>query len=55
MQPYASQDEARAKIPTQLEAFYKTSNPAVLATKAALVKAAGAELRRSIARTCFPT
>jgi nitrate/TMAO reductase-like tetraheme cytochrome c subunit len=51
---YASQDEARAKIPTQLEAFYKTSNPAVLATKAALVKAAGAELATLYCQNVFP-
>lgn len=51
---YASQDEARVKIPAQLEAFYKTSNPAILTTKAAQVKAAGAELTKIYCQNVFP-
>jgi nitrate/TMAO reductase-like tetraheme cytochrome c subunit len=51
---YASEDEARVKIPAQLEAFYKTSNPAVLTTKAALVKAAGTELVTIYSQNVFP-
>lgn len=51
---YASQDEARAKIPAQLEAFYKSSNPAVLTAKASQVKAAGAELTKIYCQNVFP-
>ncbi|MFZ0746609.1 MAG: NapC/NirT family cytochrome c, partial [Terracidiphilus sp.] len=35
---YASQDEARAKIPADLTAFYRSNYPQVMATKANLVK-----------------
>jgi nitrate/TMAO reductase-like tetraheme cytochrome c subunit len=52
---YASQDEASAKIPAQLETFYRTSNPAVLNTKAAQIKAAGAELVTLYADNVFPS
>ena len=51
---YASQAEARAKIPAQLVAFYQSSNPAVLTTKAALVKAAGDELATLYSQNVFP-
>jgi nitrate/TMAO reductase-like tetraheme cytochrome c subunit len=51
---YASQDQARAKIPAQLEAFYKSSNPEVLTSKAALVKAAGTELVTLYCQNVFP-
>jgi nitrate/TMAO reductase-like tetraheme cytochrome c subunit len=51
---YGSQDEARAKIPAQLEAFYKTSNPTVLTAKAALVKNAGTELATIYCQNVFP-
>ena len=51
---YASQDEARARIPAQLEAFYRSSNPAVLNVKAALVKAAGTELTAIYCQNVFP-
>lgn len=51
---YASQDEAKAKIPAQLEAFYKASNPEILTSKAAQVKAAGAELAKIYCQNVFP-
>jgi hypothetical protein len=41
---YNSQDDAHAQIPQQLEAFYRTQHPEVLAANAALVQAAGQEL-----------
>jgi nitrate/TMAO reductase-like tetraheme cytochrome c subunit len=51
---YASEAEASAKIPQQLAAFYQTSNPDVLASKAALVKAAGSELALLYSQNVFP-
>jgi nitrate/TMAO reductase-like tetraheme cytochrome c subunit len=51
---YASQDEARAKIPAALEAFYRSGNPEVLASKAALVKAAGEQLVTLYSQNVFP-
>ncbi|MDR3727123.1 MAG: NapC/NirT family cytochrome c [Terracidiphilus sp.] len=51
---YASQDEARVKIPAQLTAFYRASNPQVLATKAALVKSAGEGLVTLYSQNVFP-
>jgi len=51
---YASQDEARAKIPAQLEAFYRNGHPEVMATKAALVKAAGDGLVTLYSQNVFP-
>jgi nitrate/TMAO reductase-like tetraheme cytochrome c subunit len=51
---YASQDEARAKIPAQLEAFYRNSHPEVLATKGDLVKKAGARLVELYSENVFP-
>jgi hypothetical protein len=51
---YASQDEARAKIPAGLEAFYKSSKPEVLTAKAALVQAAGTELATLYCQNVFP-
>ena len=38
---YATEAEARAKIPQQLAAFYSSEHPEVMAAKADLVKAAG--------------
>jgi nitrate/TMAO reductase-like tetraheme cytochrome c subunit len=38
---YATEAEARAKIPQQLAAFYSSEHPEVMASKADLVKAAG--------------
>jgi nitrate/TMAO reductase-like tetraheme cytochrome c subunit len=51
---YASQAEARTRIPAQLEDFYRTQNPAVLPAKAALVKAAGKELAALYCQNVFP-
>jgi nitrate/TMAO reductase-like tetraheme cytochrome c subunit len=51
---YASQDEARQKIPAQLETFYRSGNPAVLETKADLVKRAGQELAMLYSQNVFP-
>jgi nitrate/TMAO reductase-like tetraheme cytochrome c subunit len=51
---YASQDEARAKIPEQLTAFYRTGHPDVLAAKASQVKAAGDELVTIYSQNVFP-
>jgi nitrate/TMAO reductase-like tetraheme cytochrome c subunit len=51
---YSSEDEARAKIPQQLEAFYRAQNPQVLTDKAALVNAAGKELATLYNENVFP-
>jgi nitrate/TMAO reductase-like tetraheme cytochrome c subunit len=51
---YASQEEAKAKIPEQLQAFYKTSHPEVLASKGDLVKAAGEQLALLYSQNVFP-
>ncbi len=51
---YPSQDEAHQKIPAQLEAFYRSGYPAVLATKADLVKRAGQELAMLYSQNVFP-
>jgi nitrate/TMAO reductase-like tetraheme cytochrome c subunit len=51
---YASQDEARTKIPAQLEAFYRSEHPEVLTTKAALVKSAGNQLVTLYNQNVFP-
>lgn len=51
---YASQADAKAKIPAQLEAFYRSGNPQVLATKADLVKRAGQELVTLYSQNVFP-
>jgi nitrate/TMAO reductase-like tetraheme cytochrome c subunit len=51
---YASQDEARVKIPAQLVAFYRATNPSVLSTKAALVKSAGEGLVTLYSQNVFP-
>jgi nitrate/TMAO reductase-like tetraheme cytochrome c subunit len=51
---YASEDEAHAKIPAALEAFYRSEHPEVLATKAALVKAAGEQLAVLYSQNVFP-
>jgi nitrate/TMAO reductase-like tetraheme cytochrome c subunit len=52
---YASQDEARAKIPAQLEAFYRAEHPDVLAGKADLVKKAGEGLVTIYSQNVFPS
>jgi len=51
---YASQEEARAKIPAGLEAFYRSQHPEVLAQKADLVKEAGQELATLYCQNVFP-
>jgi hypothetical protein len=51
---YTSQDEARTMIPAQLEAFYRSGNPQVLAAKSDLVKQAGQELATLYSQNVFP-
>ena len=51
---YASEDEARAKIPAQLAAFYRAQHPEVLATKARLVNSAGEQLAALYSQNVFP-
>ena len=52
---YSSEAEARAKIPQQLQAFYRTQHPEVLPAKAALVKSAGDELVTLYSQNVFPS
>ncbi|HEU5457345.1 MAG TPA: NapC/NirT family cytochrome c [Terracidiphilus sp.] len=51
---FSSQEEARAQIPAQLEAYYRTQNPQVLAAHADLVRAAGNQLVTLYAQNVFP-
>lgn len=51
---YTSQDEARARIPEQLAAFYKAQHPEVLQAKADLVKSAGEKLATIYSQNVFP-
>jgi hypothetical protein len=51
---YATEDEARAKIPEQLTAFYRSEHPEVLAAKPQLVKAAGEGLVYVFTTNVFP-
>ena len=51
---YASEADARAKIPAALVAFYQQSKPEVLTAKADLVKAAGNELVTLYSQNVFP-
>lgn len=51
---YATTDEARQKIPAQLEAFYRTQHPDVMAGKANLVKTAGEGLVYIFTHNVFP-
>jgi nitrate/TMAO reductase-like tetraheme cytochrome c subunit len=51
---YTDQDEASRKIPAQLEAFYRGSNPEVLTAKADLVKRSGQELVTLYSQNVFP-
>jgi nitrate/TMAO reductase-like tetraheme cytochrome c subunit len=51
---YATGDEARAKIPEQLKAFYQSEHPEVLGAKAAQVQAAGEELATIYSQNVFP-
>jgi nitrate/TMAO reductase-like tetraheme cytochrome c subunit len=51
---YASEAEASTQIPQQLEAFYRTQSPDVLASKSAQVKSAAAELVTLYSQNVFP-
>jgi len=51
---YASESEAHAKIPAQLEAFYRAEHPEVLAAKAAQVHSAGEQLAVLYSQNVFP-
>jgi len=51
---YSSQADAAVKIPAQLEAFYRSGNPQVLATKADLVKHASQKLVALYSENVFP-
>lgn len=51
---YSSEAEAAAKIPVQLEAFYRSQYPQVLASNAALVKQAGQGLVTIYSQNVFP-
>jgi len=51
---YSSQEEAKAKIPEQLQAFYKANHPEVLASKGDLVKSAGEQLVVLYSQNVFP-
>ncbi|HET6170859.1 MAG TPA: NapC/NirT family cytochrome c, partial [Terracidiphilus sp.] len=51
---YASEDEARAKIPAELTAFYREKYPQILATKANLVDQAGKGLFTIYSQNVFP-
>ncbi len=51
---YGSTDEAKAKIPAQLEAFYRSQHPEVYAAQAKLVQAAGDGLVNIFTHNVFP-
>lgn len=51
---YATTDEAKAKIPAQLEAFYKTEHADVYAANGQKVKAAGSALVDIFTHNVFP-
>ena len=51
---YATEAEARAKIPAGLVAFYRAEHPEVMAAKADLVKAAGEGLVTIFTQNVFP-
>jgi nitrate/TMAO reductase-like tetraheme cytochrome c subunit len=51
---YASGDDARARIPAQLEEFYRSNHPDVLTAKADLVKKAGDQLAIIYSQNVFP-
>ncbi len=52
---YSSQDEAASKIPEQLVAFYRSSDPGVLSTQAQQVTTAGKELVKLYEENVFPS
>jgi nitrate/TMAO reductase-like tetraheme cytochrome c subunit len=51
---YASEEDARVKIPAQLASFYQSEHPDVMAAKAALVKTASDELVTLYSQNVFP-
>jgi len=51
---YATEAEARQKIPAQLEAFYRSEHPEVIASKAKMVKAASDGLVSIFTHNVFP-
>ncbi|MDR3774570.1 MAG: NapC/NirT family cytochrome c [Terracidiphilus sp.] len=51
---YATEEEANQKIPQQLQAFYSSQHPDVLASKAAQIKAAGDQLAALYSQNVFP-
>jgi hypothetical protein len=51
---YATEAEARTKIPEQLTAFYRTEHPDILAAKPGLVKSAGEGLVYVFTTNVFP-
>jgi hypothetical protein len=51
---YTSEDDARQKIPSGLEAFYRTEHPDVYAAKAGLIKSAGEGLVYVFTHNVFP-
>jgi nitrate/TMAO reductase-like tetraheme cytochrome c subunit len=51
---YATEAEARAKIPEQLAAFYRSEHPEVMASKANLVKSSGEGLVYIFTHNVFP-
>jgi nitrate/TMAO reductase-like tetraheme cytochrome c subunit len=51
---YSTEAEARQKIPAGLAAFYRTEHPEVMATKSALVTAAGEGLVNIFTHNVFP-
>ena len=52
---YSTEAEAAQKIPQQLQAFYQSEHPDVLAAKAALVKSAGEALVTVYSQNIFPS
>ena len=52
--PYDSQEDARIRIPEQLQAFYRSQYPQALSANAALVAAAGKELYLLYSENVFP-
>jgi nitrate/TMAO reductase-like tetraheme cytochrome c subunit len=51
---YATEAEAREKIPAQLAAFYRSEHPEVMASKANLVKSSGDALVNIFTHNAFP-
>jgi NapC/NirT cytochrome c family, N-terminal region len=51
---YANEDDARAKIPAQLNDFYSSQHPEILSSQGALVKSAGDALVTIYGQNVFP-